>query len=118
MGYADRLAALLQGASADETHRALSMAVINGHTAAVRVALDAGADCNRFLTLHQHSVPLHQAALDENVEMMELLLARGARTDIHDTLWNGTPLDWARHEGKAKAAAFLEGVEKARNGGG
>jgi hypothetical protein len=63
--------------------------------------------------VHQHSVPLHQAALDENIELMELLLAHGARLDIRDTLWNGTPLGWARHEGKAKAIAFLETAEKA-----
>jgi ankyrin repeat protein len=114
MGEADRLVELLRAASADEKQRALSMAVINGRNAAARVALDAGADCNQFLTVHQHSVPLHQAALDENVELMELLLARGARTDIHDTLWNSTPLGWARHEGKAKAVALLERAEKAR----
>jgi peptide-methionine (S)-S-oxide reductase len=114
MGDADRLAELLRAASADEKQRALSMAVINGHTAAARVALDAGADCNLFLTVHQHSVPLHQAALDENIELMELLIARGARTDIRDTMWNSTPLGWARHEGKAKAVAFLERLENAR----
>jgi ankyrin repeat protein len=114
MGDTDRLAELLRVASADEKQRALSMAVINGHAAAARVALDAGADCNAFLTMHAHSVPLHQAALDENIELMELLIVRGARTDIRDTMWNGTPLDWARHEGKPTAAAYLERLERLR----
>jgi len=117
MGDAHRLAELLRGASADEKQRALSMAVINGRTAAARAALDAGADCNLFLTVHQHSVPLHQAVLDENIELMDLLIAHGARTDIRDTMWNGTPLGWAQHEGKMKAAAYLERLEKARGAG-
>jgi ankyrin repeat protein len=112
MGGAGQLRVLLRGAPAADVQGALGLAVINGRVDAARVALDAGADCNQFLIVHQHSVPLHQAALDENIELMELLLARGARTDIHDTLWNSTPLGWARHEGKAKAAALLERVEK------
>jgi len=113
-GNVAQLRELLRHAPAAEVQAALGVAVINGQVEAARAALDAGADCNQFLIVHQHSVPLHQAALDENIEMMELLLARGARTDIRDTLWNGTPLGWAQHEGKAMAAAFLERAERAR----
>ena len=40
---------------------------------------------------------------------MELLIARGARTDIADTPWGGTPLGWAIHQGKTRAQAYLEG---------
>ena len=57
--------------------------------------------------MHKHSTPLHQAAINEDLPMMELLLACGARTDIRDTLWNGTPLGWAIHNHKAKAEALL-----------
>jgi hypothetical protein len=39
---------------------------------------------------------------------MAVLAARGARLDIRDRLWGGTPLDWARHQKKAKAQAWLE----------
>jgi hypothetical protein len=40
-----------------------------------------------------------------------LLVERGARTDARDTLWNGTPLDWARHEHQPRAAAaYLDRV--------
>ena len=104
----DQLAGLLRTAAADEIQKALGMAVINGQTDAARLALDAGADANGFLPVHAHSLPLHQAALDENLELMELLVARGARTDIADKLWNGTPLDWAIHQGKDRARAWLE----------
>ena len=88
LGRTDRLAELLRSASADDVQNALGMAVINGQTDAARLALDAGADPNRFLPVHTHSLPLHQAALDENLELMELLVAHGARTDIADKLWN------------------------------
>jgi ankyrin repeat protein len=108
LGRTDRLKELLRGASASEVHSALSLAAVNGHTEAARLALDAGADVDAFMVVHRHSTPLHQAALDENLELMALLLARGARTDIADTLWDGTPLDWAIHQGKARSRAYLE----------
>ena len=47
------------------------------------------------------------AVLDENLELMDLLVAHGARTDIADKLWNATPLDWAIHQGKDRARAWL-----------
>ena len=41
--------------------------------------------------------PCITAALNDDVEMMKLLVERGARLDARDTLWNGTPLGWAVH---------------------
>jgi ankyrin repeat protein len=108
LGRTDQLSGLLRTAPADEIQNALGMAVINGQTDAARLALDAGADPNRFLPVHAHSLPLHQAVLDENLELMDLLVAHGARTDIADKLWNGTPLDWAIHQGKDRARAWFE----------
>ena len=113
LGDLDRVPALLAEALRDEVQRALWLAVINRENAAVRMALDAGADPNAFLPVHAHSLPLHQAAIDENLELMELLVARGARTDIADTLWGSTPLGWAIHQGKSRAQAYLEGLPKA-----
>ena len=73
LGRTDQLAGLLDTAPADEIQNALGMAVINGQIDAARLALEAGADPNRFLPVHAHSLPLHQAALDENLELMELM---------------------------------------------
>ena len=56
------------------------------------------------------AVTLHQAALDQNLDLMKLLVAHGARTDIADTLWGGTPLDWTIHQNKTRARAYLEGL--------
>jgi len=76
------------------------------------MALDAGADPNGFLPVHTHSLPLHIAALHEDLSTMELLVARGARTDIPDKLWGSTPLGWATHENKPRARAWLKGVTR------
>jgi peptide-methionine (S)-S-oxide reductase len=108
LGRTDQLSGLLRTAPADEIQNALGMAVINGRTDAALLALDAGADPNQFLPVHTHSLPLHQAVLDENLGLMELLVAHGARTDIADKLWNGTPLDWTIHLGKDRARSWLE----------
>ncbi len=59
------------------------------------------------LAVHAHSWPVHQAAIHDDVPMLQLLVDRGARLDVVDTLWNGTPLGWAVHEKKRNAEAFL-----------
>jgi hypothetical protein len=109
-GALDKLPALLASATPDDIQRALGLAVINRQTEAARLALDAGADANGFLPVHSHSLPLHQAVLEENIPLMELLVARGARTDIPDTLWGSTPLGWAIHQNKARARGWLESL--------
>ena len=52
------------------------------------------------------------AALNDDVEMLKLLVARGARLDTRDTLWNGTPLGWAVHNKKAEAEAYLRSLQQ------
>jgi len=111
LGRTEALARLLRGATPEEIQRAFGVAVINRQNEAARIALDAGADVNGFLPVHSHSLPLHQAAIDENLELLALLLARGARTDVPDRLWGSTPLGWAMHQGKKRAAAYLRQVE-------
>lgn len=91
--------------------RTLGLAVINRQNEAAWLALDAGADPNGFLPVHAHSLPMHQASLDENIALMELLVARGARTDVPDKLWGSTPLGWAIHQNKVQSRAWLEGLK-------
>ncbi len=110
LGCVDALPALLQAASADEKADALAMAVINHHAEAARLCLEGGADATRFMPVHAHSTPLHNAALHGDLEIMKLLVAAGARTDAADTLWRGTPLDWAIHGKQAAAEAYLRSL--------
>jgi peptide-methionine (S)-S-oxide reductase len=87
----------------------LALAVINDQVESARLALEAGADVNAFLPIHEHSTALHQAVLTDDLELIALLVSHGARRDIRDTVWNGTPLDWAIHENRPRSRAFLEG---------
>ena len=110
LGRVGELAERLSGSSADEKDAALAMAVINREREAARLALEAGADPNHFMACHSHSTPVHQAALDGDVAMLELLVAHGGRLDIRDTLWRGTPLGWAIHGKQMAATDYLRGL--------
>ncbi len=110
LGEIGQLATLLAAASADDVQAAFGLAVINRQPAAAQVALDAAANVDAFLPVHAHSTALHQAAADDRADLIEFLLARGARTDIRDTLWSGTPLDWAIHGQNEAARIALERV--------
>lgn len=105
----DVLPELLSAATQADIDAALDLAVINNRTEAARLALQAGANPDRFSSQHGHSQPLHQAALHDNIALLDMLVAAGARVDAVDTLWGGTPLGWARHGGNAAAIAWLEG---------
>jgi peptide-methionine (S)-S-oxide reductase len=98
----------LQAPPRQEAQLMLALAVINDQVDSARLALEAGADVNAFLPIHEHSTALHQAALTDDPELIALLLEHGARRDIRDTVWDGTPLDWAIHEGRQRSRELLE----------
>lgn len=104
---------LLPEASSEDRHRALALASQFGHVAIVRMLLDAGEDPNRYNPpgSHAHSTPLHQAALAGHRDVAALLIDRGARLDIEDTLWQGTPAGWAKHEGRTEMERYLRARE-------
>jgi ankyrin repeat protein len=78
---------------------ALALAAQHGHAAVVRLLLDAGEDPSRYnpYRYHSHSTPLHQAVWAGYMEVVQLLVERGARLDVQDTVYGGTPLDWAAY---------------------
>jgi ankyrin repeat protein len=101
LGRMHDVARLLAFADAEARHRALSLAAQHGQTEAVRLLLDAGEDPDRYNPEgnHPHCTPLHQAVLGGHEAVVRLLVERGARLDIRDTIWHGTPLGWATHGG-------------------
>ena len=100
---------LLPGAGAEARHTALALAAHHGHTDVLRTLLDAGEDPNRMNPPghHAHSTPLHQAVCGGHLASVELLVERGARLDIADTIYGGTALGWARHCGRDPIEAYL-----------
>ena len=56
---------------------------------------------------HSHATPLHQAALANHASVVRLLVERSARLDIRDTIYQGTPLDWAVYAGHTALADYL-----------
>jgi ankyrin repeat protein len=101
LGLLDEVSDLLPAADPEARHRAFSLAAQEGHAEIVRVLLDAGEDPNRFNLEgnHAHSTPLHQAVIGGHQAVVRLLVDRGARLDIRDTIWQGTPLGWAIYGG-------------------
>jgi ankyrin repeat protein len=109
LGRAASVRELLPHASAEQRHRALALAAQLGRAEIVGLLLDAGEDPNRFnpAGMHAHATPLHHAALGGHAETVQVLLKRGARLDMRDTTWQGTPDGWAAHGGHADLAEWL-----------
>jgi ankyrin repeat protein len=110
LGFMDDVARLLPSADAEARHRALSLAAQHGQTEAVRLLLDAGEDPDRYNPEgnHPHCTPLHQAVLGGHEAVVRLLVERGARLDVRDTIWHGTPLGWAIHGGSNARSQMAE----------
>jgi hypothetical protein len=113
LGRVADAAQLLAAADPESRHRALAVAAQHGHVEIVRLLLDAGEDPSRYNPdgNHSHSTPLHQAVLAGHEAVIRLLVERGARLDIEDTIYHGTPLGWARYAGKTEIENYLRAQE-------
>lgn len=110
LGRVEDFQRFLPTSTGEERHRALALAAQHGHAEIVRLLLNGGCDPNRYnpVGFHAHSTPLHQAAARGHVEIVRLLVEHGARADIRDTIWQGTPATWARHEGHKDIEEYLQ----------
>jgi hypothetical protein len=69
---------------------------------------------------HGARVDLAVAADLDRVEdfpepVVRLLLERGARLDVKDALWQGTPAGWARHEVRTEIEKYLQEVRMGKD---
>lgn len=117
LGRLEDVRRLLPGADAAQRQVALALAAQLGHAAVVQWLLDSGEDPNRYNPdgLHSHATPLHQAVSSNRLDVVRLLIARGARLDIADTIYQGTPLDWANFLGRSEIADALRAAAGPRH---
>jgi hypothetical protein len=116
LGRTEDVPRLLPGADSEDRHRALALASQFGHLEIVRALLDAGENPDRYnpVGFHCHSTPMHQAALAGHDQLVRHLVERGARVDLKDILWQGTPADWAEHAGNTELEAYLRAQQNAK----
>lgn len=115
LGRVDDVTRFVPESDEDARHAAFALAAQHGRTEVVSVLLDAGEDPDRYNPdgYHAHATPLHHAALGGHMSVVRLLVERGARLDIRDTIYAATPLDWARHAGHDEIADYLNKQLKA-----
>ncbi len=109
LGRLAETAQLLATADPESRHRALALAAQHGHADIVRLLLNAGEDPSRYNPdgNHSHSTPLHQAVWAGHEATVRLLVERGARLDLPDTVYQSTPLGWAMYGGQTEIEKYL-----------
>ena len=115
LGRVEDFRRLLPGATGEDRHLGLAVAAQYGRAEIVGMLLDAGEDPNRYNPIggHSHATPLHHAALAGHFDVVRLLVERGARLDLKDVLWGGTPAGWAAYGGKKEVEEYLRAAETA-----
>ena len=109
LGLLGDTARLLPSADGERQQIALALACAHGQVRVAQLLLDARVDPNLYNPdgFHSHSTPLHQAVWENHEAIVRLLVERGARLDIRDLIYGGTPLDWAEHGRRTEIAAYL-----------
>lgn len=97
----DEVPQLLQTASSSELDVALVAAAFFGKVPALTHLLEHGANPNAYPDpaegFHSHATALHQAVWSGSLEAVKVLVEAGARLDLKDTIYEGTPLGWAMY---------------------
>lgn len=83
----------------------LHEAARNGDLAAVRTLLDAGVPVDA--KSEYGATALSFAADKGHLEIVKLLLSRGAAIDVTDTFYQSTPITWAVYNGRADVVKAL-----------
>ena len=108
-GRLDDLDRLGPAADRAERHKALMCAAVNARPEAIRRLVALGVDLDAYGApgYHAHSTALHQAVNAGDLATVRALVEAGARLDVRDRGFDGTPLGWARHFGYADIIDYL-----------
>jgi hypothetical protein len=88
----------------------VARAAAEGRLAAVRLLAGIGFDVNTLRRAGARCSPLHEAAWNGSMPMVELLLELGADPAAEDLGYHATPAGWAEHNGQLEVAAFLREI--------
>lgn len=102
------LATAVAAFAEDDPGTRLRDAATHGDVAQVRALLDAGTDANA--ASEYGATALFFACDRGHVEVVKLLLARGAKPDVKDNFYNSTPVDWAGMKGQGEILKLLAGA--------
>jgi ankyrin repeat protein len=89
---------------------ALAYACIRGQKVAASLLLQHGAKGDVLVTPGRQTprTALHEAANRGYLDIVKMLLERGACATVVEPHWRGTPAGWAEHGGHPDAAALLK----------
>ncbi|WP_295795987.1 ankyrin repeat domain-containing protein [Mucilaginibacter sp.] len=101
LGWSDEVTRLALVAADDEKLAALAMSAFYGKTDMIAYLLSIGVAPNDYpkngTGFHTHATPLHQAVCSRSLDSVKLLVKAGARLDLTDKAYGGTPLGWAKY---------------------
>jgi peptide-methionine (S)-S-oxide reductase len=94
----DDVSRLAQAADARQKQFAFVLAALKGKAEALRRVIPLGVDVNGVSQdLYSHASALHHAVHSGSLEAVKVLVAAGAHLHARDTVYQGTPLEWAEY---------------------
>jgi peptide-methionine (S)-S-oxide reductase len=92
----------------DKKQFSLVLAALNGKAKAVARVLRYGVNINEpSQHLYPHATALHHAVWSGSLDTVKVLVEAGAKLDTRDTIYDGTPYDWAEYAKKEEIASYL-----------
>lgn len=108
LGRSEDAERLARTATAEDRQIALVAAAVNGDAPALSFLIGLGVDMDAYsIVIHPHATALHQAVAAGSLGAVKTLVEAGARLDIRDRIYRGTPLDWAEYGGNTAIANYL-----------
>ena len=108
IGKWDEADLLAVNAKEDEKQLSLVLCSLNGKAEAVKRMIGYGVHISKpSADLYSHATPLHHATGSGSLDTVKVLVEAGANLDIRDSVYEGTPLDWAEYLKKDDIAAYL-----------
>jgi peptide-methionine (S)-S-oxide reductase len=114
----DDVRRLLPEASPEERRAGFAAAALYGYADMLALLMNESPDLdisayapNGF---HPHATPLHHAVDSGSLAAVKVLVQAGADLEKEDTVYHGTPLDWAEYLKQAEIAAYLREISAER----